>query len=98
MKVLIGGQQYRHAKFHHLLERVFTGGGGNVRVYPVDGLPQPKRQHHFPVAGALDVGAVMRNIWPIEGPQPDGSGKKWEQTSFTGGRTWRLAVSHRDRS
>ena len=32
------------------------------------------------------------------GPNPTDRGKKWEQTSFAGGRSWRPIIARRDRS
>ena len=32
------------------------------------------------------------------GPNPTDRGKKWEQASLVGGRSWRPALDHRDRS
>ncbi len=34
----------------------------------------------------------------VVGPNPTGRGKKWEQAPRTGGRPWRPALPHRDRS
>lgn len=45
-------------------------------------------------------GAMMKAPMAQEsvGPNPTDRGKKWEQTPFAGGRSWRPVVARRDRS
>ena len=45
-------------------------------------------------------GAMMKAPLAQEavGPNPTDRGKKWEQASLVGGRSWRPALDHRDRS
>ncbi len=55
-------QQRGNRQFLHLLHRVFARSRGHVRIQPLDGLTQSKRQQHLPVVRPLRVGAVMGNV------------------------------------